>query len=149
MVRTVEHQETNENVKSESFVAPRELIEEVQRGLQVLPGRVFALVNKEKQTPSWQETILTPDNVIALRDRMSIPPHLARFATVCCSGVGSIGEGESWLVHPDYGQWWEPYELEALGINLPSNWQLRLYNGAMEDIHDMFFARYKHESEAN
>jgi hypothetical protein len=135
--------------KSESYRAPRQLIEEVESAFTVLPGRVAVLVNKEKQTPSWQEVILTPDNVQALRDRMSIPPHLARFATVCCSGVSSIKQGETWLVHPDHGQWWEPYELECYGLNLPDNWQLRFYNSQMEDLHEMFFARYKHESEPN
>lgn len=135
--------ETYEKAITESPWAPDWLIEECQT-VQAVPGTVVALVNLKKQTKTWQETVLTPDSVQAIRDRTETPPYLLRCGTITSSGFRHIKKNSHWLVHPNEGQWWSARECrEVLGIEkFPDDWQLRLYNGKTNDIDDLIIIQY-------
>ena len=125
------------------YTLPPDLVDKISERLHSLPGRCAAVVNLGKQTALWNAVILTPDKAQALRDRAEVPPHLLRFSTIVSSGIKDIGVGQTWLLHPNEGQWWEARECrDQLGIEMPDGWQLRLF-GVHADIYKQVIARYE------
>lgn len=114
----------DENSITESIRAPDWLILHVQAHIKALGTAV--LVNLEKQKEGWQEGILVPDAVIAKRDRRGLGD--LRLGTVACSSNPEVQPGSVWYIDPDAGQWWNSKEANLyLGLDIPDNWQLRLY----------------------
>lgn len=109
--------------------------------ITTLPGRVAVQLDLDHQ---WfnEKTIVLPDAVQAMLDRREIPPYLLREATIISSGVPDIEVGQTWLVHPNEGQWWSSQEVkETFGWDIPESHQIRFY-GVHANIYDQVLLRY-------